>query len=78
MIRSITSTAAIPLPVQLPDPDDAAFLGVAAASGSILITGNTRRYSKNTRAGVSVTTPSEFLELRALPEAAGAHQFIKF
>ena len=64
LIRSITDTmAAIPLPVQLPDPDDAAFLEVAAASGSILITGNARHYPKNSHAGVSIMCPSEFLEL---------------
>jgi putative PIN family toxin of toxin-antitoxin system len=64
LIRSITDTvAAIPLPVQLPDPDDAAFLEVAAASGSILITGNTRHFPTNARTGVSVMTPAEFLEL---------------
>jgi predicted nucleic acid-binding protein len=64
LIRSVADTvAAIPLPIQLPDPDDAAFLEVAAASGSILITGNTRHYPKNSRAGVSVMTPGEVLEL---------------
>ena len=64
LIRSITDTvAAIPLPIQLPDPDDAAFLEVGAASGSILITGNTRHYPKNTWAVVPVMTPAEFLEL---------------
>jgi len=49
--------------VELPDPDDAAFLEVAAASGSILITGNTRHYPKSSQAEVPVMTPSEFLEL---------------
>lgn len=64
LIRSITDpVASTPLPVQLPDPDDAAFLDVAAASGSILVTGNTRHFPINSRAGVSVMTPAEFLEL---------------
>ena len=64
LIRSIADTvAAIPLPLQLPDPDDEAFLEVAAASGSILITGNTRHFPKNSRAEVSVMTPGEILEL---------------
>ena len=64
LIRSIADTvAAIPLPLQLPDPDDEAFLEVAAASGSILITGNTRHFPKNSRAEVSVTAPGEILEL---------------
>ena len=64
LIRSIADTvASIPLPLQLPDPDDEAFLEVAAASGSILITGNTRHFPKNSRAEVSVMTPGEILEL---------------
>ena len=64
LIRSITDpVASTPLPVQLPDPDDAAFLDVAAASGSILVTGNTHHFPINSRAGVSVMTPAEFLEL---------------
>lgn len=64
LIRSTADTvAAIPLPIRLPDPDDAAFLEVAAASDSILITGNARHYPKKLRAGVSVLTPGEFLDL---------------
>jgi hypothetical protein len=52
LIRSITDTAEmIPLPVRLPVPYDAAFLEVAAASGSILTTGNARHFPKNSRAG---------------------------
>ena len=64
LIRSVAdSVAAVPLPVQLPDPNDARFLEVAAASNSILVTGNARHYPRSSRAGISVLTLQEFLEL---------------
>jgi putative PIN family toxin of toxin-antitoxin system len=64
LIRSIADpVAGRPLPVHLPDPEDETFLEVAAASASVLITGNTRHYPKSLRAGVTVLTPGEFLEV---------------
>lgn len=64
LIRTIADpAAATPLPAQLPDPDDAPFLEVAAATDSILVTGNARHYPKKFRGGVSVLTPAEFLEV---------------
>lgn len=64
LIRSITDpVAAAPLPVQLPDPGDAPFLEVAAASQSLLVTGNARHYPRSCREGVTVLTPMELLEL---------------
>jgi putative PIN family toxin of toxin-antitoxin system len=64
LIRSVADpVAAVPLPVQLPDPEDAPFLEVAAASGSLLVTGNARHYPRSSRAGVTVLTPMELLEL---------------
>jgi predicted nucleic acid-binding protein len=64
LIRSIADpVAGRPLPVHLPDPEDEAFLEVAAASASVLITGNARHYPKSLRAGVTVLTPGEFLEV---------------
>ena len=64
LIRSVADpVAAVPLPVQLPDPEDAPFLEVAAASQSLLVTGNARHYPKSSRAGVTVLTPMELLEL---------------
>jgi len=71
LLRSITHpVAGVPLPVQLPDPEDTAFLEAAAASQSVLITGNTRHYPKGSRAGVKVLTPREFLEqMRSLQQA---------
>jgi putative PIN family toxin of toxin-antitoxin system len=55
-------TAATPWPVPLPDQDDAPFLAVAAASGSLLVTGNLRHFPVRARAGVEVLTPREFLD----------------
>jgi putative PIN family toxin of toxin-antitoxin system len=64
LIRSIADpVAALPLRVQLPDPGDLPFLEVAAASESLLATGNARHYPRSSRAGVAVLTPVEFLEL---------------
>ncbi|MBN1424107.1 putative toxin-antitoxin system toxin component, PIN family [Candidatus Fermentibacteria bacterium] len=45
----------------LPDPDDAPFLEVALASGVPLITGNTRHFPLNRRAGCTVLTAAEFV-----------------
>jgi putative PIN family toxin of toxin-antitoxin system len=55
-------TAAPPCPEPLPDPDDEPFLGVAAASGSVLVTGNTRHYPARARRGVAVLTPRELVD----------------
>jgi putative PIN family toxin of toxin-antitoxin system len=64
LIRAIADpVAAVPLAVRLPDPDDAPFLEVAAASGSVLVSGNLRHYPRGARAGVAVLTPAEFVEL---------------
>ncbi len=54
--------AAPPWPVALPDPDDEPFLSVAAASGSVLVTGNLRHYPAASRRGVFVVTPRELLD----------------
>jgi putative PIN family toxin of toxin-antitoxin system len=64
LVRSSADTiATTPLPARLPDPAGTPFLEVATASQSLLITGNTRHYPKGSRAGVTVLTPAEFLEL---------------
>lgn len=55
--------AAVPLPTELPDPGDMPFLEVAASAGAILITGNIRHYPNRSRAGVTVLTPREFIDL---------------
>jgi len=49
-----------PWPVRLPDPDDEPFLAVAAATESVLVTGNVRHFPIPTRRGVAVLTPREF------------------
>lgn len=46
----------------LPDPNDEPFLAVAAATGSVLVTGNVRHFPARSRGGVRVQTPREFLE----------------
>ena len=51
-----------PWPVALPDPDDEPFLAVAAATGSILVTGNLRHFPIASRRGVSVLTPRELVD----------------
>jgi predicted nucleic acid-binding protein len=51
-----------PWPDALPDPDDEPFLAVAAASGSVLVTGNARHSPAPLRRGVVVLTPKEFQE----------------
>ena len=57
--------AAPPWPVRLADPDDAPFLAVAAASGSVVVTGNLRHFPLRCRRGVHVMTPRQFVDLLA-------------
>lgn len=52
-----------PLAVTLPDPTDVPFLEVAAECGAVLVTGNLRHFPKDRRAGVTVLSPREFLDL---------------
>ena len=54
--------APLPLPAKLDDPDDAAFLEVAAAANVILVTGNMKHFPARVRGGVTVLTPREFLD----------------
>lgn len=56
------AAAVPPHPVPLPDPDDERFLAVAAATGSVLVTGNLRHFPTRCRGGVTVRTPREFFE----------------
>lgn len=57
------SVAPTPLLVELPHPDELPFLEVAAEAGVILVTGNLRHFSRRSRAGVTVLSPREFLDL---------------
>jgi len=61
--------AAAPLPVALPDPDDAPFLEVAVAGGArYLVTGNPRHLPAASRRGVEVVSPADFVESIRLDE----------
>ena len=54
---------AMPVNVELPDPDDLPFLEVSrAVQADALVTGNTRHYPAASRHGVVVLTPAEFME----------------
>ena len=54
--------ACIPWPMPLPDPDDAAFLEVAAAGhADYLVTGNLRHFPSRGRCGVAVVTPAQLI-----------------
>ena len=55
-------TAAPPCPEPLPDPADEPFLAVAAATGSLLVTGNLKHFPPRHRGGVVVLTPRELVE----------------
>ncbi len=61
--ESCELVAAPPLAVRLPHASDLPFLEVAHAAGAILVTGNLRHYPKSQRAGVTVLTPGELLDL---------------
>ncbi len=64
LIRSLAGlVASVPLNATLPDPDDMPFLEVAAASDAILVTGNLRHFPKKGCQGVTVVSPTEFLEI---------------
>jgi predicted nucleic acid-binding protein len=54
--------AAVPWPIRLPDPDDEPFLAVAAASASVLVTGNLRHFPLRVRGEVVLLTPRELVD----------------
>jgi putative PIN family toxin of toxin-antitoxin system len=55
-------TAVPPWPEPLPDPEDEPFLAVAAATGSVLVTGNLRHFPQRLRRGVDVRTPRQLFD----------------
>ncbi len=56
-------TGARSLSTSLPDPDDDMFLAVAIAGrAEYLVTGNLRHYPAESRQGIKVISPAEFLE----------------
>ncbi len=55
--------SSLPLKNRLPDPDDEPFLEVAiAGKARSLVTGNIVHYPPSSREGISIYSPSEFLE----------------
>ncbi len=56
------ATAVPPWPDRLPDLDDEPFLAVAAATGSVLVTGSVRHFPTRARHGVRVQTPRELVD----------------
>ena len=50
-------------PYPLPDPDDACFLSLAKTTGAWLITGNLKHYPAESRGGVVVRTPAEYVAM---------------
>lgn len=59
---ALVVAAAAPWPMPLPDPDDEPFLAVAQASASVLVTGNLRHYPAQSRDGVTVLSPRQFVD----------------
>lgn len=56
--------ASVPLPLSLPDPDDAMFLEVAAAgSADYVVTGNVKHFPTRRRSGDSVVSARDFLTI---------------
>ena len=54
------AVTAPPLTVEMPDAHDVPFLEVAAATDSVLVTGNARHYPAAARGTATVQSPAEF------------------
>ena len=54
-------TAVPPWSTGLPDPNDGMFLAVAAATASVVVTGNIRHFPQRCRCDVVVLTPRQFV-----------------
>jgi putative PIN family toxin of toxin-antitoxin system len=52
-----------PWPHPVPDPGDACFLSLAHKTGAWLITGNLKHYPVESREGVIVHTPAEYVRI---------------
>lgn len=64
--------ASQPLPARLPDPDDEPFLEVAlACDADCLVTGNLAHFPPESRAGVTVLSPAEFVDRIRSQESSG-------
>ncbi len=53
---------AMPLTIDLPDPDDSIFVEAAASAKAILVSGNLRHYPPEQCHGIIIVSPSAFLE----------------
>ena len=53
---------AMPLTIDLPDPDDCIFVEAAASANAILVSGNLRHYPPQMSLGIVAESPSAFLE----------------
>jgi len=53
----------LPLKVNMPHADDMPFLEVAAAAKAVLITGNTKHFSRKEIGDIQVMTPGDFMEM---------------
>ena len=51
-----------PWSTRLPDPNDEMFLAVAAATASVVVTGNIRHFPSRCRGGVVILTPRQFVD----------------
>jgi putative PIN family toxin of toxin-antitoxin system len=58
---------ALPLQVDLPDPDDLLFLEVAAEAQAVLVSGNKKHFPNKMVGAVRVVSPREFLNLLSQP-----------
>jgi uncharacterized protein len=64
IIKNSEMCGSKPLGVSLSDPDDNCFLEVSLAShAEYLVTGNSRHFPPELRCGVTVLSPSEFLDV---------------
>ena len=64
--------ASEPLAQRLPDPDDEPFIEVATACGAdCLVTGNLAHFPPDIRAGVTVLSPAQFMDVVRAQGRAG-------
>ena len=61
--RFAEPVAAVPLPSDVPDPEDLPFLEVAASADAVLVSGNLRHFPVKSRGGVRVVSPRGLLDL---------------
>ena len=60
------SVTAMPLNLDLPDPDDLPFLEVAAETQAVLVTGNKKHFPQTIVTPIQVASPRELLDILRL------------